>query len=87
MAIGTALFLIAVGAILRFAVEPDSQVGSTSIDWNAVGVILMIIGAVGAAISLLWWSNTPWRRTTAVTEQRVVDPNTRVVERREYPQP
>lgn len=56
MGIGTSLFLIAVGAILRFAVT----ITSSSINVQTVGLILMIVGAVGLAISLLWitvWSD------------------------------
>jgi sulfite exporter TauE/SafE len=56
MGIGTSLFLIAAGAILRFAVTVSSR------DFNiqTVGLILMIVGAVGLVISLLWitvWSD------------------------------
>lgn len=56
MGIGTSLFLIAVGAILRFAVT----ITSSSINVQTVGLILMIVGGVGLAISLLWitvWSD------------------------------
>lgn len=56
MGIGTSLFLIAAGAILRFAVT----VSSTHFNVQTVGLILMIVGIVGLAISLLWitvWSD------------------------------
>ncbi len=43
MGIGVSLFLIAVGAILAFAVE--AEVGGIDID--TVGIILMIVGAIG----------------------------------------
>lgn len=46
--IGTSLFLIAVGAILYFAVT--ANVSGLSI--QTVGLILMIVGIVGLAISL-----------------------------------
>ncbi len=49
MGIGASIFLIAVGAILAFAVRLDAE----GIDLNAVGWILMIVGAVGALLSLL----------------------------------
>ena len=49
MTIGGALFLIAVGAILYFAVT--AQVAG--IDIQTVGLILMIVGVVGLALSLL----------------------------------
>jgi hypothetical protein len=48
MTIGTSLFLIAVGAILKFAVN----VHVAGINVQVVGVILMIVGVVGLAIGL-----------------------------------
>jgi hypothetical protein len=48
MAIGTSLFLIAVGAILRYAV--DATVAG--VDIQTAGLILMIIGVVGLVIGL-----------------------------------
>jgi hypothetical protein len=48
MTIGTSLFLIAVGAILRFAVTAHLA----GIDLQTVGVILMIVGVVGLVIGL-----------------------------------
>ena len=70
MALGTSLFLIAVGAILRFAVS-DSLEG---IDIPTIGLILMIIGIVGLLISL--FTMTLWDRDRGrgvVEERRVVD--------------
>jgi hypothetical protein len=46
--IGVALFLIAVGAILKFAVT-ESVAG---IDLQVVGVILMIVGGVGLVLGI-----------------------------------
>jgi uncharacterized protein DUF6458 len=48
MGIGTSIFLIAVGAILRYAV--DFQV--TGVEIHTVGLILMIVGIMGLVISL-----------------------------------
>ncbi len=48
MAIGTSLFLIAVGAILKYAV--DATVAG--VDIQTAGLILMIIGVVGLVIGL-----------------------------------
>jgi sulfite exporter TauE/SafE len=56
MGVGTSLFLIAVGAILRFAVT----VSTRDFNLQTIGLILMIVGAVGLAISVLWlllWSD------------------------------
>jgi hypothetical protein len=46
--IGTSLFLIAVGAILRYAVEDKWK----AVDLTTVGLILMIVGAVGFVLGL-----------------------------------
>ena len=50
MTIATAIFLIAAGAVLRYALNVDSDV----IDIQTVGLILMIAGGAGLAISLLY---------------------------------
>ena len=49
MTIGASLFLIAVGAILAFAVTAEFQ----GIDINVVGYILLVIGAVGLVLGLV----------------------------------
>jgi hypothetical protein len=52
---GTSIFLIAVGAILRYAVTTSVS----GISLITVGLILMIVGIVGLLLSLLWvfaWS-------------------------------
>jgi hypothetical protein len=67
MTIGAALLLIAVGAILRFAVNTVTVWG---IQVHTIGDILMIIGAVGLVLWLLIWA--PWaraRRTTTVVQR------------------
>jgi hypothetical protein len=46
------LILIAVGAILAFAVNQDP---GASVDIDVVGWILMIVGLVGLLLSLFWW--------------------------------
>ena len=58
MGIGTSIFLIAVGAILRFAVT--ATVSGISI--STVGTILLIVGIVGLLISLLY--DTLWADRT-----------------------
>jgi hypothetical protein len=49
MAIGTSLFLIAVGAILRYAIT-DSING---IDLATVGLILLVVGVIGLVLSFI----------------------------------
>ncbi len=53
MGIGISIFFLALGAILAFAVEAQVQ----GIDIATVGVILMIVGAIGMLLSLLFWSS------------------------------
>ena len=53
MGVGTSLVLIAVGAILRFAVS----VTTSGFNIHTIGIILMIIGVVGLIISLFFWSS------------------------------
>jgi uncharacterized membrane protein HdeD (DUF308 family) len=69
MGIGTSLFLIAAGAILKFAVE-DSISG---VDLTTVGLILMIVGVLGLVISLVLLL-APRRSETVVTRDRYADP-------------
>ena len=53
MGIGVSLFLIAIGAILIWAIEAEVA----GVDINAVGVILLIVGAIGALLSIMFWSS------------------------------
>ena len=68
MGIGTSILLIAVGAILRFAVT----VSTSGFNINTAGTILMVIGIVGLVISLLWMTVWADRRSAVVRERRVV---------------
>jgi hypothetical protein len=68
--IGTSIFLIAVGAILKFAVTADVE----GVEVSTVGLILMIVGIVGLLISLLWmtiWADRS-RRAAVVDDGTVV---------------
>jgi Domain of unknown function (DUF6458) len=69
MGIGTSIFLIAVGAILKFAVT-DRVSG---VDLGTVGVILMIVGIVGLLISILWMTIWADRRRGDVVVRRERD--------------
>jgi len=53
MGLGLGLFLVAIGAILAWAVEKDVS----GIDITAVGYILLVVGAVAILISLAFWSS------------------------------
>lgn len=71
MGLGVSLFLIAVGAILAFAVNASVN----GLDIVTVGWILMAVGAFGALLSIMFWSS--WggfagtrRETTYVERDR-----------------
>ena len=53
MGIGVSILLIAVGAILTWAV--DYHVSGVAL--HTVGWILMIVGAIGVLLSLIFWSS------------------------------
>lgn len=53
MGLGVSLFLIAIGAILAFAVTVEVS----GIDLEIVGWILMIVGGLGILLSLIFWSS------------------------------
>ena len=64
MTIGTSLFLIAVGAILYFAVDANIS----GLEISTIGVILIVVGIVGLLISLFLLS----RSRTVVSDRPVV---------------
>jgi hypothetical protein len=66
MYLGTALTLFAVGAILTFAVTSEPF---DFISLDVVGIILMLVGLVGAILELAIWRP---RRTTTVGATREV---------------
>jgi len=66
MGISVSLILIAVGAILTWAVTATAS----GVDINVVGVILMIVGAAGLILSLLFWSS--WGGFHATRTETVV---------------
>ena len=79
MGIGTSIFLIALGAILRFAVTATVQ----GIEIATVGTILLVVGIIGLLISLLY--TTMWAdRTRPVDRGAPVAPTEREVVRHRY---
>lgn len=69
MRIGVSVFLIALGAILRFALETSVD----GINLGVTGVILMVVGVIGLLVSLVFWSSlSPSRRRARVTSTEVV---------------
>ncbi len=69
MSIAAAVFITAVGAILRYAVNDDIQ----GVDLQTVGLILMIAGIVGLVITL-FVEFTGRRRRVDVYDERDVPP-------------
>jgi hypothetical protein len=53
MGIGVSLLLIAVGAVLAFAVH----VTTSGFNIHTVGIILLVVGAIGALLSMIFWSS------------------------------
>jgi hypothetical protein len=53
MGLGVSLLLVAAGAILAWAV--NAEVSGVNI--HAVGWILLIVGIVGAVLSMIFWSS------------------------------
>ena len=77
MGIGVSLILIAVGAILTWAVTATVS----GVDLTTVGVILMVVGLAGGLISLMFWSS--WGGFGGTRRETVVhDRGDRVVEER-----
>ncbi|MGN9809864.1 DUF6458 family protein [Micromonospora sp. BQ11] len=79
MGIGTSIFLIALGAILTFAL--DASVGGINLD--VVGWILMAAGVLGLIMTSLIWGR---RRREVVTTAEPVEYR-RVEERRDVAPP
>ena len=68
MGIGTSIFLIAVGAILYFAVNADIS----GLEVSTVGLILMIVGILGLVISIYMLSVASRRRPVEPVDGPVV---------------
>ena len=74
MTVGGSIFLIAVGAILKFAIQDEID----AVNLETIGVILMAAGALGLLIGLFLMSSA--RRRGDVVHERPVE-RERVVER------
>lgn len=80
MGLGVSLVLVAVGAILTWAVTADVR----GIDIQVIGVILIVVGIAGFLLSMAFWSSwggpAHFGRREIYIEERPVE---RVVERRD----
>jgi hypothetical protein len=66
MGIGVSIFLLAVGAILTFALNAEVS----GINLDTVGIILMIVGVIGLIMSAMFWST--WGGFNNRSERTVV---------------
>ena len=66
---GGSLFLIAVGAVLAFAVSVEAE----GFNLNTIGYILMLVGALGVVLTLATATATTAKRSTPNTSRRDVD--------------
>ena len=67
---GGSLFLIAVGAILAFAVSVETE----GFNLNTIGIILMVVGGLGAILTLVAMNTTKKvQHTEYVTKDVDVD--------------
>jgi hypothetical protein len=74
MGLGVSLILIAVGAVMAWAVH----VTTSGFNVNTIGYILLVVGIIGALLSLIFWSSWagpgyfmdggPRRRRTVIEE-------------------
>ena len=70
MGLPVSLILIAVGAVLAWAVNVDTN----GFNLNTIGYILLVVGIIGALLSMVFWSSWAgpgyWsrRRTTYVDD-------------------
>jgi protein-S-isoprenylcysteine O-methyltransferase Ste14 len=80
MGIGTSIFLIAIGAILRFAVTATVS----GIEIATVGTILLVVGIIGLLISLLYMTLWADRTRPGAAVDRGAAPADREVVRERY---
>jgi hypothetical protein len=82
MRIGVSLVLIALGAILRFAVTVHNPHG---FNYHTAGVILMVVGAIGLVVTAIWMMSR--RRTDVVHQGPVVQEGPAGTTRSTYVEP
>jgi uncharacterized membrane protein len=73
MGIGASVFLMAVGAIMAFAIEVDNAEG---FNINTIGIILMVAGLIGLLVTMFVWGP---RNRGVVVEEDVTPGRRRVV--------
>lgn len=71
MGIGAGIFLVAVGAILAFAVNVDTA--GAGVNLHTIGWILLGVGALGIVLSMVFWSS--WGGPGYFTRRRTTTTN------------
>ncbi|MFI5123535.1 MAG: DUF6458 family protein [Vicinamibacteria bacterium] len=66
MTMGTGLFLLAAGAILRYAVKDEWD----AVNFETVGLILMIVGAIGFIVGAFYAFSARRRGAVVVSDPR-----------------
>ena len=66
MTMGTGLFLVAVGAILRYAVKDDWD----AVNLETVGLILMVVGVIGFVVGAFYAFSARRRGAVVVSDSR-----------------
>lgn len=80
MSIAGAVFIIAVGAILRYATNINVQ----GVDFDTVGLILMIAGGVGLVLSFVY--EAFWARRRRDAAALAAEERRRAAQQQAYPQ-
>ena len=69
MGIGVSVFLMAVGAILAFALNTGDVGG---VDLDTIGIILMIVGVIGLIASMVIFGGARRGDTTVIRDREIV---------------
>jgi hypothetical protein len=67
MGIGVSLLLIAAGAVLAFAVH----ITANGFNIHTIGIILLVVGAIGALLSMIFWSS--WGGVGGTNRETIVE--------------
>jgi len=71
MGLGVGIFLVAIGAILAFAVNVNTS--GTGVNLHTIGLILLAVGALGIILSMVFWSS--WAGPGYWSRRRTVGPD------------
>jgi hypothetical protein len=69
MGLGVSLILIAVGAVLAWAIHVDTS----GFNVNTIGYILLVVGAIGVLLSLVFWSSWAGPGYYTARRRRVIE--------------